>query len=222
MTLTWGRKDRLLVLSAYRLTARSSSRVMWCCEPDRVVVDEDECDDEEQLDFCTLKMPGPSSDTESRAQDSSNECSGMIPRETAELPTFGPPVVNRAGVEWDSSWATVRDDSTTTPRQLWWWSGYTMTTCDHGLGNIDDWWDWWMDGSMDWYGTYTRTHFRRGESKQKQIPTVSGREIRERKERENKNKSIRQRHTNHPRGWDTFWRDMLRRQGFLQTYRNRL
>lgn len=31
----------------------------------------------------------------------------MMPRDTAELPTFGPPVVNRAGVECDSSWATV-------------------------------------------------------------------------------------------------------------------
>lgn len=158
MTLTWGRKDRLLVLSAYRLTARSSSRVMWCCEPDRVVVDEDECDDEEQLDFCTLKMPGPSSDTESRAQDSSNECSGMMPRETAELPTFGPPVVNRAGVEWDSSWATglrwYDDDD----------GGYTtMMARDHGLGNIDglmEWWDGWLVGWMDTIRTYTRTHFR--------------------------------------------------------------
>lgn len=79
-----------------------------------------------------MKMPGPSSDTESRAQDSSNECSGMMPRETAELPTFGPPVVNRAGVEWDSSWATglrwYDDDD----------GGYTtMMARDHGLGNID-------------------------------------------------------------------------------------
>uniref|UniRef100_A0A8D8D131 (northern house mosquito) hypothetical protein n=1 Tax=Culex pipiens TaxID=7175 RepID=A0A8D8D131_CULPI len=80
---------------------------MWCCEPDRVVVDELEWDEPEQLDLppTPWKMPGPSSETESRAQDSSSECSGMMPREMAELPTLGPPVVSRAGVECDSSWA---------------------------------------------------------------------------------------------------------------------
>lgn len=101
------------MLSAYRLTARSSSSVMWCCdpEPDRVVDAEDECDELEQLDLVTpWKMPGPSRDTERRAQDSSSECSGMMPSEMAELPTFGPPVVSRAGVECDSSWATVDVD----------------------------------------------------------------------------------------------------------------
>jgi hypothetical protein len=133
---TCGKYDRLLVLSAYRLTARSSSNVM-CCEPVRLsssipplvytksrqslVVNLiysgqlnqlppprpcEEWDDDEQLDVLTLNIPGPSSETDKRAQDSSSECSGMIPSETAELPTFGTPVVSKVGVECDSSWAT--------------------------------------------------------------------------------------------------------------------
>ena len=94
--LTCGKNDKLFVLSAYRLTARSSSMVMWCdpeCE-DRVE------SDDEQLDwFDTEKMPGPSNETDNRAQDSSSDCSGMMPREIALLPTVVPPAVSNAGVD---------------------------------------------------------------------------------------------------------------------------
>lgn len=97
--LTCGNKDRLFVLSAYLFTAISSSIVMWssCCScsfasaPDLVEPDE------EHVDWLE-KMPGPSSDTDSRAQDSSNECSGMMPNEIALLPTATPPAA-RAGVD---------------------------------------------------------------------------------------------------------------------------
>lgn len=81
------------------MTARNSSIVIWC------EFEQDECDDE-QLDCVGAEnIPGPSSDTDSLAHDSSNECSGIIPRDTALLPTTEPPFVNSSGVEWDSSWS---------------------------------------------------------------------------------------------------------------------
>lgn len=74
---------------------------MLCCEwlecDDR---DDDECDR-----FETVNKLGPSNDTDSRAHDSSNVCSGIIPNDTKLLQTFEFVAVNSAGVDWDSSWS---------------------------------------------------------------------------------------------------------------------
>lgn len=87
------------MLSAYLFTAISSSIVIWlsccicCCfESERVEPEEEHVDWFEN-------MPGPSSDTDRRAQDSSKECSGMIPNEIALCPTAPPVVIVRAGVD---------------------------------------------------------------------------------------------------------------------------
>lgn len=101
--LTCGKKDRLFVLSAYRLTALSSSIVMWlwssrCCFCSAAESVRVEPPDDEHVDWFE-KIPGPSSETESRAQDSSSECSGMMPKEIALCPTAAPPAVSKAGVD---------------------------------------------------------------------------------------------------------------------------
>lgn len=80
--------------------------VMWWCDVERD--DRDECVELHEEWVGAENIPGPSSETESRAHDSSNECSGMIPNETALLPTFDPSLVNNSGVEWDSSWTNVK------------------------------------------------------------------------------------------------------------------
>lgn len=68
-------------------------------------MEHDECDDE-QLDCVgAVNIPGPSNDTDKRAHDSSKECSGIIPKETALFPTTDPPLVRSSGVECDSSCA---------------------------------------------------------------------------------------------------------------------
>lgn len=64
----------------------------------------DDCDD---VVAAIANTPGPSSETDRRAHDSNNECSGMIPSERALLPIAELELVNRAGVDWDSSWATT-------------------------------------------------------------------------------------------------------------------
>lgn len=51
-------------------------------------------------------MPGPSSETERRAQLSMNECSGETPSDRTLFSNAELELVSRAGVERDSSWAT--------------------------------------------------------------------------------------------------------------------
>lgn len=99
--LTWGKYERLFVLSAYRLTALNSSKVILCCK----WLECDECEDDE----CDrlVKRLGPSSETDKRAQDSSSVCSGIIPSDTKLLHTFELVAVKSAGVDWDSSWSVI-------------------------------------------------------------------------------------------------------------------
>lgn len=65
----------------------------------------DECEDDECDRF--VKRLGPSSETERRAHDSSNVCSGIIPSDTELLQTFEVVAVRSAGVDCDSSWSVV-------------------------------------------------------------------------------------------------------------------
>lgn len=83
------------MLSAYRLTARSSSRVIFCCN----WLECDECVDEECDRF--VNRLGPSRDTDKRAHDSS--VSGIIPSDTELLHTFEFVADKSAGVDCDSS-----------------------------------------------------------------------------------------------------------------------
>lgn len=64
----------------------------------------DECDEEECDRFVTANKLGPSKETDNLAHDSSNVCSGIIPNDTKLLHTFEFVAVNKAGVDWDSSW----------------------------------------------------------------------------------------------------------------------
>lgn len=76
---------------------------MCCCEL--------ECDDrlDELSDWlATVKRPGPSRETDSRAPDSSKLCSGIIPSDITLLPTVEPALVSKAGVDWDSSWSKLK------------------------------------------------------------------------------------------------------------------
>lgn len=99
LNLTWGKYDRLFVLSAYRLTALNSSKVILCCK----WLECEECEDDECDRF--VKRLGPSSETDKRAQDSNKVCSGIIPSDTELLQTFELVAVKSAGVDCDSSWS---------------------------------------------------------------------------------------------------------------------
>lgn len=99
MSSTCGKYERLFVLSAYRLTARNSSIVILCWDRLECV----ECDDELFDLFDTVKRLGPSSDTDSRAHDSSSVCSGIMPNDAELLHTVELVAVKSAGVDWDSS-----------------------------------------------------------------------------------------------------------------------
>lgn len=82
---------------------------MWWCDVERD--DLDECVDEHEECVGAENIPGPSSETDSLAHDSNNECSGIIPSETALLPTFEPSLVKSSGVECDSSWTNEKRKS---------------------------------------------------------------------------------------------------------------
>lgn len=55
--------------------------------------------DEHDDDPGTLYNPGPSNETDKRAHDSSNECSGIKASEAALLAMTEFPLVSRAGVD---------------------------------------------------------------------------------------------------------------------------
>lgn len=61
----------------------------------------------------TLYNPGPSNETDKRAHDSSNECSGIKANEAALLAMTELPLVSRAGVECDSSCTTKQQQQHT-------------------------------------------------------------------------------------------------------------
>lgn len=109
LVFTCGKNERLFVLSAYRLTARNSSRFM----SSELELDDEAAAANGDLPAVTEYMSGPSSDTDSRAPVSTIRASGMIPSDRTLLLRVEQIRVSSAGVDCVSSWSIWRHTTIT-------------------------------------------------------------------------------------------------------------